>query len=122
LVKTNLHLRVEQKDLKSQLDFTNDHFIYRTVKEASYELGFVEEDAELIGLAWYKLSPSMDTFDIHHWPSNPDLFGIKGYQANDAFPSCPMNLGLYVIAPNAKWVEKLLKAGVQYSSIAIQIG
>lgn len=106
-------LNIEQRDHLTQLSFSDSNLVYQMVKEACYELGFMEIDAEAIAKAWQNNNPSIAQFDLLDWPTDPALFNIKGPKANNSFPSCPQNLGLYVVAPTADWIEKLLIAGVK---------
>jgi thiamine-phosphate pyrophosphorylase len=105
-------LRIEQREHHTLCYFSNTNPVYQIVKEACIELGFVENDAEAIAQAWQKNNPEIDRFDLLQWPVKPDLFDIKGPLAESSFPPCPKKLGLYVVAPTADWIEKLLIAGV----------
>jgi thiamine-phosphate pyrophosphorylase len=106
-------LNIEQRDHCTQLNFSDSNLVYQLVKEACYELGFIEIDAEAIAKAWQNDNPSIEQFNPLNWPNDPKLFNIQGFNPNTSFPSCPKNLGLYVVAPNADWIEKLLIAGVK---------
>ncbi len=106
-------LNIEQRDHFTQLNFSDSNLVYQLVKEACYELGFIEIDAEAIAKAWQNDNPSIEQFNPLNWPNDPKLFNIQGFNPNTSFPSCPKNLGLYVVAPNADWIEKLLIAGVK---------
>ena len=113
LIDRYLPLKIEQRDHLTQLHFSDSNLVYQLVKEACYELGFIEIDAEAIAKAWQYNNPSIEQFDLLDWPSDPKLFNIKGTNPKTSFPSCPKNLGLYVVAPTADWIEKLLIAGVK---------
>lgn len=106
-------LMVVQTEIKSELQYSQSNLVYQLVKEACFMLGFIEADAQCIALAHLKYQSDINLFDINFWPSHPELFGLKGPQLKDGFPSCPKNLGLYVVAPDARWIEKLLRAGIQ---------
>jgi thiamine-phosphate pyrophosphorylase len=105
-------LAIDQRDDLIQFQFTNNAPIYRAVKVACFELGFVEHDAQCIATAWQKKCLHVDDFKMTQWPSDLLDFDFK-VSPLGAFPNCPKNLGLYVVAPTASWIEKLAKAGVK---------
>jgi thiamine-phosphate pyrophosphorylase len=113
LVDAYQALKIEQRDHYTQLHFSDSNLVYQLVKEACYELGFIEIDAQAIAKAWQNKNPSIAQFDLLDWPQDPQLFNIQGTHPKTSFPSCPKNLGLYVVAPTADWIEKLLIAGVK---------
>ena len=104
-----INLKIEQKESLDQFNFTNDNSIYRAVKYACYELGFINQDAELVAKAWQYKTTSH--FDIKNWPSRIEDFQIN-IDSFQAIAPCPKSLGLYVVAPTADWVGRLAKAGV----------
>lgn len=110
----NIHhdLQIEQRETEADFHLSNNEAIYRLVKVACWQLGFINKDAEVIALAWSKKIKSLTQFNPHDWPSDLLDFDID-LQFSTAFLSCPKNLGLYVVAPSALWVERLAKAGVQ---------
>lgn len=112
LISLYCPLQIEQRELQTYCTFSDNNPVYQIVKEACYELGFIESDAESIAKAWQKSNPSIDEFDPLQWPVNPELFNIQGSNKERSFPDCPQRLGLYVVAPTADWIEKLLIAGV----------
>ena len=103
------NLKIEQRESLEQLNLTSDDAIYRAVKLACYELGFIDQDAELIAKAWRHRTPS--DFNLHNWPSRIEDFQINS-ESLKPLVSCPQSLGLYVVAPSADWVGKLAAAGV----------
>ena len=110
---TQLHhaLSIEQRDSAQDFSFTSQDTIYRYVKVACFDLGFIHQDSELIARAWSKQS-SRSSFDLHDWPC--DLNDFDSHPARvSKFASCPQHLGLYVVAPTAEWVSKLAQAGVK---------
>ena len=113
LIDLYLPLKIEQRDHLAQVYFSDSNLVYQLVKEACYELGFIEIDAQAIAIAWQNNNPSIEQFDLLDWPHDPRLFNIRGINPKTSFPSCPKNLGLYVVAPTADWIEKLLIAGVK---------
>jgi thiamine-phosphate pyrophosphorylase len=111
IVHLHQTLKIEQRDSYQDFVLTSKDTIYRCVKVACFELGFIQQDAELIAWAWSKQS-SASAFDPEHWPSN--LQDFDSYPTNlPSFASCPLELGLYVVAPSAQWVAKLAQAGVK---------
>lgn len=105
-------LGIEQRDCEDAFAFTENESVYRVVKAASAELGFLNHDAQCIALAWQKKCPNLGQFQLEEWPNHLSLF--SSYQPSSrSFASCPKKLGLYVIAPSAEWIKKLAQAGVQ---------
>lgn len=112
LIEQYRPLQIVQREHHTQCFFSDTNPVYQIVKEACIELGFINNDAEAIAKAWQKNNPSIEQFNLLQWPVEPDLFDIKGPNGPTSFPECPKNLGLYVVAPSADWIEKLLRAGV----------
>ncbi len=112
LIDTHHDLQIEQRETQADFHLSKNEAIYRMVKVACWQLGFINKDAEVIALAWSKKTKSLAQFNLHHWPSDLLDFDID-HTSTQAFLSCPKNLGLYVVAPSALWVERLAKAGVQ---------
>ena len=111
IVQSHHNLKIEQRDSANDLVLTSEDTIYRCIKVACFELGFIQQDAELIARAWSKQS-SKSSFNPLNWPC--DLQDFDSYPARySSFASCPQELGLYVVAPNAEWVTKLALAGVK---------
>ena len=111
IVHLHQTLKIEQRDSYQDFVLTSEDTIYRSVKVACFELGFIQQDAELIARAWSKQSLA-SAFEPERWPSNLQDFDI--YPTNlPSFASCPLELGLYVVAPSAQWVAKLAQAGVK---------
>jgi len=75
-------------------------------------LGFVEHDALCIMHAWKIQSERLGAFDITLWPTQPSDFGILPFPRSNAFASCPKQLGLYTVLPNAQWIARMARAGV----------
>jgi thiamine-phosphate pyrophosphorylase len=111
IVQLHHTLKIEQRDSAQGIVLTSEDTIYRCVKVACFELGFIQQDAELIARAWSKQS-SKSSFDPKNWPC--DLQDFDNYPTRlSSFASCPQKLGLYVVAPTAEWVAKLAQAGVK---------
>jgi thiamine-phosphate pyrophosphorylase len=92
--------------------FSNADPTYRAAKQACLALGFVEIDAECLGLAWQAMTRRMDKFDAQAWPDEPADFGMLPWPRADAFAACPKTLGLYAVLPDAAWVGRMARAGV----------
>jgi thiamine-phosphate pyrophosphorylase len=75
-------------------------------------LGFVEHDAQCIVHAWQTQSERLGAFDIALWPTKASDFGMSAFPRAIAFASCPKQLGLYAVLPNAQWIARMAKAGV----------
>jgi len=111
IVQLHHTLMIEQRDLNQELVLTSEDTIYRCVKVACFELGFIQQDAELIARAWSTQS-SKSSFDPKNWPCDLQDFDRHPNRFS-RFASCPQKLGLYVVAPTAEWVTKLAQAGVK---------
>ena len=75
-------------------------------------LGFVDHDAQCIMQAWQIQSERLGAFDIALWPTNVNDFGMSPFPRHNAFATCPMKLGLYVVLPNSQWVARMAQAGI----------
>ena len=77
---------------------------------ACLQLGFIPADAACIAQAWQaQIARTGNTSD---WPDSPQDFGLRPWPRRDAFPSCPQQLGLYAVLPDAAWVGRMARAGV----------
>ena len=77
---------------------------------ACLQLGFIPADAACIAQAWQaQIARTGNTTD---WPDHPEDFGLRPWPRQDAFPSCPQQLGLYAVLPDAAWVGRMARAGV----------
>jgi len=85
---------------------------YRAAKQACLALGFIEIDAECLGLAWQAMTLRSGQFDPTAWPDEPADFGMQPWPRANAFAACPKALGLYAVLPDAAWVGRLARAGV----------
>lgn len=94
------------------LTYSSDAPIYRAAKQACLAMGFIEIDAECLGLAWQAMSQRTGHFDPTSWPDEPSDFGIRPWPRADAFASCPKALGLYAVLPDAAWVGRMARAGM----------
>lgn len=80
------------------------------VELAALALGFEREDAPLIAQAWVK-QQARDPAQRLAWPSELADFETQAW-ANAAHAPCPWRLGLYVVAPSADWIARLVDMGV----------
>ncbi len=92
--------------------FSSEAPVYRAAKQACLALGFIESDAECLAHAWQSRSQRSGQFDATVWPDDPTDFGLRPWPQSDAFPSCPRQLGLYAVLPDAPWVGRMARAGV----------
>jgi thiamine-phosphate pyrophosphorylase len=76
-------------------------------------LGFLEHDAQCVINAWNAQTQRIGYFSINDWPCHPEDFGVALSPRTNAFLKCPHALGLYAVLPDAKWVERMVYAGVQ---------
>ena len=82
------------------------------VLAACRSMGFVEDDAQLLALAWMAQAQRTGSFDPAAWPDTPQDFGVNTQARADAFAPCPHRLGLYAVLPDAEWVARMAQAGV----------
>ncbi len=108
--KNHQDLALPQEVQTSHYQFSKTDRNYQQAKALSYELGFNELDAECLALAWLRFFQA-DVTKPSSWPDQIDFFAPKSL--NPSYPSCPKNLGLYVVAPNSLWIERLFAAGVK---------
>jgi len=80
---------------------------------AAINMGFIESDAKVLGKAWSRMVQGDGGFDALKWPNRPEHFGLLPWTRNmnpNAFPECPMRLGLYGVMPDADWVKRMVDA------------
>lgn len=82
------------------------------VLQACRRLGFIERDAACISQAWHRQTTRTGRFDPGAWPDQPADFGLQSWPRHEAFASCPQQLGLYAVLPDAAWVARMARAGV----------
>ena len=92
--------------------FTSNEPVYRAAKTACQQLGFIDADAHCVASAWYFQTVRTGAFDANHWPDEPADFGMTHWPRSNAFPTCPKQLGLYAVLPDAAWVARMAHAGV----------
>jgi len=83
------------------------------VLQACRGLGFLEADAQCVAHAWQKQTQRTGHFSLDDWPSLAQDFGIPTGARKNAFASCPRDLGLYAVLPDAQWVSRMAQAGVK---------
>lgn len=76
-------------------------------------MDFEPHDAVCLARAWQK----GDRLGETHWPTQLTHFPAvtltsAPLPATCIFPSCPERLGLYVVVPDAAWIERLVPLGV----------
>ncbi|MGJ7496392.1 thiamine phosphate synthase [Variovorax sp. RT4R15] len=91
---------------------TRDDPVYRAARAACLRLGFIGIDAECLAEAWAARSQRLG-FDATAWPDDPADFGLRPWPREGAFAPCPRALGLYAVLPDAAWVGRMARAGVQ---------
>jgi thiamine-phosphate pyrophosphorylase len=96
----------------SETRYSSDDAIYRSAKQACLAMGFIEIDAECLGLAWQAMTQRLGSFDPLRWPEEPADFGMQAWPRDKAFAPCPQALGLYAVLPDAQWVARMARAGV----------
>ena len=86
--------------------------VHRAAKQACLALGFIEIDAQFVAAAWQSKFDRAGRFDAHAWPDDPVDFGLAPWPRENAFETCPKQLGLYAVLPDASWVGRMAHAGV----------
>ncbi|RYF73474.1 MAG: thiamine phosphate synthase [Comamonadaceae bacterium] len=95
--------------------FSSDAPVYRGARQACAQLGFINIDSECLARAWQAQSECAGGFDAAKWPADPRDFGLGTFPPagrSNAFPTCPRDLGLYAVLPDATWVGRMARAGV----------
>jgi thiamine-phosphate pyrophosphorylase len=75
-------------------------------------LDFIAADAQCVANAWQTQTERSGHFDATSWPTQPQDFGLRPFPRKDAFATCPHQLGLYAVLPDAAWVGRMARAGV----------
>lgn len=91
---------------------SSDAPVYRAAKQACLALGFIEIDAECLANAWQAMTARTGQFNAADWPDQAVDFGMRPWPRDKAFASCPQQLGLYAVLPDATWVGRMARAGV----------
>jgi thiamine-phosphate pyrophosphorylase len=86
--------------------------VYRAAKQACLALGFIEIDAECLANAWLAKTTRTGEFNPSDWPDQAVDFGLRPWPRDQAFATCPNQLGLYAVLPDAAWVGRMARAGV----------
>jgi thiamine-phosphate pyrophosphorylase len=92
--------------------FTQNGEIYRAAKQACLVMGFIDADAECVAQAWHTMAQRTGVFDASAWPDQAADFGMVTWPRPKAFASCPKQLGLYAVLPDAAWVARMAQASV----------
>lgn len=92
--------------------FSSEAPVYQAAKQACLALGFIEADAECLAQAWQARTQRTGEFNATAWPDQAEDFGMRPWPRDDAFASCPKQLGLYAVLPDAVWVGRMARAGV----------
>lgn len=86
--------------------------VYWATLAACRALDFIETDAQCVASAWQKQTERTGHVDATAWPNEPQDFGLRPFPQKDAFATCPHQLGLYAVLPDAAWVGRMARAGV----------
>ncbi|MFM7343561.1 MAG: thiamine phosphate synthase [Betaproteobacteria bacterium] len=86
--------------------------VEQAVRLACRRMAFDDIDGQLIGQAWQRQSERLGLFDPRAWPDQPEDFQMQPWPREQAFATCPKDLGLYAVVPDAAWVSRLAQAGV----------
>jgi thiamine-phosphate pyrophosphorylase len=99
-------------DTRATAVFSNEAPVYRAAKQACLTLDFIEVDAECVANAWQTMSERTGQFNADDWPDQAQDFGMRPWPRDDAFATCPRQLGLYAVLPDSAWVGRMAWAGV----------
>ena len=80
---------------------------------AAIEMGFIENDARVLGKAWSRMVKHEGDFNPKGWPSRPEYFDLIPFSRDmnpKAFKACPKRLGLYGVFPDADWIARMVDA------------
>jgi len=75
-------------------------------------LGFLEHDAQCVAQAWGAQTLRTGKLSLDDWPCTAQDFRLAPTPRANAFPTCPQQLGLYAVLPDAQWVGRMARAGV----------
>ena len=82
---------------------------------AAITMGFIENDARVLGKAWSRMVNQDGGFNPFNWPARPEHFDLLPWTRNlnpHAFAECPKRLGLYAVMPDADWIKRMVDAEV----------
>jgi thiamine-phosphate pyrophosphorylase len=82
---------------------------------AAITMGFIENDARVLGKAWSRMVNQDGGFNPFNWPARPEHFDLLPWNRNmnpNAFAECPKRLGLYAVMPDADWIKRMVDAQV----------
>lgn len=80
------------------------------VELSALALGFEPEDAQCVAQAWARQHARTTTPQLA-WPNDLTDFETQAWTPAAHAP-CPHRLGLYVVAPSAEWIARLVAMGV----------
>jgi thiamine-phosphate pyrophosphorylase len=110
---TRLALPLPQNGLFDiETEYTQAGDIYLSAKQACLALGFIEQDAQCVAIAWQAQFSRTGHFDPADWPVTAEDFCMQAWPRHDAFAPCPKKLGLYAVLPDAAWVRHMAEVGV----------
>jgi len=102
--------------------YSSEAAVYRAAKQACLALGFIEIDAECLANAWQTMTARTGDFNADTWPDQRADFGLPALPLTNAFATCPKNLGLYAVLPDAAWVGRMARAGVPTVQLRFKSG
>ena len=96
--------------------------VFAAALQAAHQLGFVPHDALCLAQAWSRQSLRTGDFHPQQWPTEALDFGMLPWPRQDAFASCPHDLGLYAVMPDAAWTIRMARAGVPTVQLRFKSG
>ena len=85
---------------------------HAAAQQACLAMGFISPDAQVVAAAWQRQTERLGAFSATRWPTEPQDFGCAGWPRVKAFATCPRQLGLYAVLPDAGWVGRMAQVGV----------
>lgn len=92
--------------------FESDAPVYRAALQACSALGFIAHDAQVLAHAWQARWERTGSTAAELWPSVAQDFGLQARPHAAPFATCPQQLGLYAVLPDADWVGRMARARV----------
>ncbi len=90
----------------------SDSPVYQGALQACSALGFIAADAQVLARAWQARWERTGSTAAELWPSVAEDFGLQARPHEAPFATCPQQLGLYAVLPDADWVGRMARAGV----------
>ncbi len=90
----------------------SDAPVYLGALQAASALGFIAHDAQVLAHAWQARWERTGSTAPEVWPTAAQDFGLQARPHATPFATCPRQLGLYAVLPDAAWVGRMARSGV----------